>query len=155
MFIQADGRGAMRWKALGVATLMHAAGADVSKSAAGRCGGEAIWLPTALLPRFGVEWAARADDHIAARFEIDSTAIELHLSLDNEGHPTSVVFDRWGDPDRSGVFGWHRFGGDITAHQTFNGLTVPGEGSWGWHHGTGRWHEGEFFRCRITDHHPQ
>ena len=145
-----DGRAAVRWKVLGVATVMRASGADVAESAAGRCGGEAMWLPTTLLPRFNVAWSVRAMDHLVARFDVDTTPIELHLRVDSEGRPTSVVFERWGDPDGSDTFGWHRFGGDITAHQTFNGLTVPSAGNWGWHHGTDRWDDGRFFRCRIT-----
>jgi hypothetical protein len=146
-----DGRGAMRWKACGVVTVMHADGGDIATSAAGRCGGEAIWLPSALLPRFCVDWSAVSDNHIVATFKVDTTPIELHLRIDDQGLVTSVGFERWGDPDRSGTFGWHHFGGDITAHRTFDGLTVPSEGSWGWHHGTDRWAGGEFFRCRITD----
>lgn len=147
------GRGSMRWKLLGLATVMRADGTDVSTSAAGRCGGEALWLPTALLPRSGVRWSAVADDHIVANVQVDTTGLELHLHIDDCGRPTSVAFERWGDPDQTGTFGWHTFGGDITDHQTFNGVTVPSAGAWGWHHGTDRWEVGEFFRCRITDLH--
>jgi hypothetical protein len=49
-----DGAGGMDWKLAGLVTVAHAHGADVSRSAAGRAAAEAIWLPTALLPRFGV-----------------------------------------------------------------------------------------------------
>ncbi len=42
------------------------------------------------------------------------------------------------------------FGGEITDHRVFDGLTVPNAGNWGWFYGTERWHDGEFFRCRIT-----
>lgn len=145
-----DGHGAMRWKLFGLATVMRAEGSDVARSAAGRCGGEGVWLPTTLLPRFGVGWTAESDDHIVARFDLDTTPIEIHLHLDERGLPTSVVLDRWGDPDQTGTFGWHPFGGSITDHRAFRGITVPGAGSWGWHHGTERWPAGEFFRCRIT-----
>jgi hypothetical protein len=48
-----DGQGRMDWKLLGLVTVAHADGQDVSRSAAGRAGAEAVWLPTALLPRFG------------------------------------------------------------------------------------------------------
>jgi hypothetical protein len=150
-----DGRGAMQWKLLGLATVMRAEDGDVAKSAAGRCGGEALWLPTALLPRFDVRWSAESSDHIVASFDLDATPLEIHLRIDERGLPTTVVLDRWGDPDRTGSFGWHRFGGTITDHQTSNGITVPSTGSWGWHHGTDRWSVGEFFRCRVTAHLPR
>ena len=145
-----DERGEMRWKLLGLATVMRADGPDISKAAAGRCGGEGVWLPSALLPRFGVRWSAPDDDHIVATFSVGTTPIELHLRIDDTGRVVSVVFDRWGDPDQTGTFGWHPFGGDITDHQTFAGLAVPNQGSWGWFYGTDRWPDGEFFRCRIT-----
>jgi len=54
----ADGAGAMQWKLAGLVTVAAGAGPDVSGSAAGRAGAEGIWLPTALLPRFGVRWSA-------------------------------------------------------------------------------------------------
>ena len=57
-----DGAGAMRWKLAGLVTVAAGEGADISRSAAGRAGAEGIWLPTALLPRFGVRWSAPAGD---------------------------------------------------------------------------------------------
>jgi len=37
------------------------------------------------------------------------------------------------------------------ANTTFNGITIPDAGRLGWHYGTDRWSEGQFFRYRITD----
>ena len=119
----ADGHGAMEWMLLGRFPVMTADGPDVSTSAAGRAGGEAVWLPTALLPRAGVHWSAVADDHIVAGFRVGPTPIELHLRIDGDGHVRSVVFDRWGDPAQTGRFGWHPFGGEVTG-QTL-GLVGP------------------------------
>jgi hypothetical protein len=48
-----DGAGAMAWKLAGLVTVAAGEGPDVARSAAGRAGAEGIWLPTALLPRFG------------------------------------------------------------------------------------------------------
>jgi len=45
-----DGAGVIDWKLAGLVTVAHGEGPDVSRSAAGRAGAEAIWLPTALLP---------------------------------------------------------------------------------------------------------
>jgi hypothetical protein len=67
------------------------------------------WLPTALLPRFGVSWSAQATDRITAAFAVGETPVELHLRLGPSGRVSSLAFDRWGDPDGHG-FGWHRFG---------------------------------------------
>jgi hypothetical protein len=59
-----DGRGAMNWSLLGLIPVVRADGGDVSRSAAGRGSGEAVWVPTALLPRFGVTWTVADDLHL-------------------------------------------------------------------------------------------
>ena len=61
-----DGQGELRWKLLGVVPVTQAEGPDVARSAVGRAAGEAMWLPPALLPRFGVEWQATDDRHVMA-----------------------------------------------------------------------------------------
>jgi hypothetical protein len=98
-----DGRGQLRWKLLGLVPVMRADGPDVARSAVGRAAGEAMWLPTALLPRFGVQWEAADDQHITARFSLDGSEVDLHYTLAEDGRIRSVVFDWWGDPDRSGA----------------------------------------------------
>jgi len=146
-----DGRGEMRWKLLGLIPLMHTDGPDVSRSAAARAAAEAIWVPTALLPRFGVEWSAADDEHLTARYRVDAVEIEVHYLLDGAGRLRSVVFDRWGDPDGAGTWGMHPFGGEVTAWATFDGLTIPSAGRFGWFFGTDHCDRGEFFRYRITE----
>jgi hypothetical protein len=146
-----DGAGALEWKLAGLVTVARAEGADVARSAAGRAGAEGIWLPTALLPRFGVRWAAPAADRVTAAFTVGEAPLELELRLDAAGRVVSLAFDRWGDPGGDGAFGWHRFGGEVTGHASFGGLTIPSAGRLGWFWGTDRWEEGEFFRYRITE----
>jgi hypothetical protein len=145
-----DGAGLLDWKLAGLVTVAHAEGPDVSRSAAGRAGGEGIWLPTALLPRFGVHWSAPAGDRVTAAFAVGETPLELELRLDPSGRIASLGFQRWGDPAGDGRFGWHPFGGEITGYASFAGLTIPGAGRLGWFWGTDRWAQGEFFRYRIT-----
>jgi hypothetical protein len=112
------------WKLAGLVTVAHAQGPDVARSAAGRAGAEAVWLPTALLPRFGVRWTAESVDQVTAAFRIGDTPVGLRLRLDAAGRIASLVFDRWGDPDNRGSFGWHRFGGEFTGYGSFHGLTT-------------------------------
>lgn len=145
-----DGVGAMHWKLLGLLGVMDADGPDVGRSAAGRAGAEALWLPTVLLPRFGTTWEAIDDRSITARFSVDDTPIALHHTIDDAGRVTASVFDRWGDPDRTGTFGWHPCGGTVAGWGTFDGMTIPTAGSFGWGYGTDRWEDGEFFRYRLT-----
>jgi hypothetical protein len=146
-----DGQGGMEWKLAGLLTVAHADGPDVSRSAAERAGAEAVWLPTALRPELGVEWSAKGDDLICARFAVDGRPVALTLRLNQDGRVASFWLDRWGDPDRTGSWAAHRFGGEFTEQTRFGGLTIPSEGRIGWHFGTDRWADGEFFRFRMTE----
>jgi hypothetical protein len=146
-----DGAGGMDWKLAGVLTVAHADGPDVARSAAGRAAAEGMWVPTALLPRFRVRWSADGPDEVRAAYRIGDVPVELRYRLGGDGRIVSFVFDRWGDPDGTGTFGWHPFGGEVTGHRTFDGVTIPSAGRVGWFFGTDRWPGGAFFRYRITD----
>ena len=147
----ADGEGEMRWKLLGLLPVVRASGPDVSRSAVGRVAGEAAWLPTTLLPRFGVRWAADDDRRLTACFQLDAYDLEFHYLLDDQARVQACWFERWGDPDRTGKYALAPFGMEATAHRTFSGLTIPSAGRAGWHYGTDRWPDGVFFQYRITD----
>lgn len=149
-----DGVGEMRWRLGGVVTVAHGEGPDVSLSAAGRVAGEAIWSPTSLLPRMGVRWTEDGPDRVSLHYSLGPHPMTVTYQLLEDGRIGSLVFDRWGDPDDTGRWGWHRFGGEITGHTRFGGLTVPSQGRMGWHFGTDRWPDGEFFRFRISHLHP-
>ena len=148
-----DGVGAMDWKLLGLVTVAHAAGPDFARSAAGRAGVEGMWVPTALLPRLGVRWSADGPDQLTVRHQLGETPVEVHYRLDGAGRLRSFMLDRWGDPDGTGSFGWHRFGGEVTGYRCFDGVTIPAAARAGWFFGTDRWPDGEFIRYRITDLH--
>jgi hypothetical protein len=147
----AAGEGGMDWKLGGLIRVQHAEGPDVSRSSAERAAGEAIWLPTALLPRFGVQWSVEDDHTITAAFDVDGRRVKVEYHLDEHWRVRSLLFERWGDPCNNGTFGLYPFGGDMTNHETFGGLTVPSAGSVGWFYGSDRWGEGEFFRYRIVE----
>jgi hypothetical protein len=149
----ADGRGAMQWKLLDLIRLIHAEGPDVSRSSAGRAAAEAVWVPTALLPRFGVTWEAADSHHLTASYRLDDVDLELYYTLDDDARVRSVALDRWGDPESTGTFGLHRFGHEMTRYSTFDGVMIPSAGRAGWFYGTDRWSEGEFFRYQVTDFH--
>ena len=93
-----QGTGGMDWKLAGLLHVAHAEGPDVSRSTAGRGGAEAIWLPTAMLPRHGVRWTARDDTHITAHHQVDQTPLDVQYTLRPDGSIQSLVFDRWGTP---------------------------------------------------------
>lgn len=98
-----------------------------------------------------MRWPAQDAHHITAHHEVADVPIDAAYELGEAGQVRSIAFDPWGDPDRTGAWDWHRFGGTFTSQATFAGLTIPSVGRLGWHHGTERWCSGEFFRYRITD----
>ena len=69
----------MDWKLARASPVRYAKLPDASRAIAERAGAEAFWLPTALLPRFGVTWSASDDTNITADFEVD-------------GHPMTVDY---------------------------------------------------------------
>jgi hypothetical protein len=145
-----DGHGGMDWKLARLIRVAHAEGPDVSRAAAERAGAEAIWLPTALLPRFGVEWRAIDDTHLEAHLDVDGHPVDVHYEIDDHGRITSLVFDRWHEPETGTAWSAVPCGGTVTAYRTFDGLTIPSAGNFGWFYGTDRWPIGEFFRYEIT-----
>jgi len=96
-------------------------------------------------------WSATDASHINACDHVEDKTVHVHYPFGDDGMIRSLVFDRWGDPDNTGTWGLRRFGGEITGCATFDGMTIPGSGRLGWHYGTDRWSEGEFFRYHITD----
>ncbi len=148
-----ENAGDMRWKLLGLLVVSSASGPDVTRSAAGREAGERFWLPTTLLPASGVEWWALDDAHPVARVRAASGPIDVRYEIDRAGQVQSLELSRWGDPDSTGTFGSHSFGGEMTEHQTFEGVTIPTRGAVGWHFRQPGWESGEFFRFQITDFH--
>ena len=145
-----EGRGSMQWKLLGLIPIVRAEGPDVSRSSAGRFGAEAMWVPTSLMPRFGVTWTSSDETSITAAFTKDDVDIALRVVLEQGGRIRSIRFDRWGDANNTGTFELAPFGVDVIGYGTFDGLRIPCAGRGGWFHGTERWDEGEFFRYEIT-----
>jgi hypothetical protein len=147
----ASGLGAMRWKLVGLIQVVQAEGPDVARSSAARAGAEAVWVPTALLPRFGVNWTADDATHLTARYTVDNTPLAVRYELDDSAGIASAQVERWGDPNNTGSWALHSFGLEATARATFGGVTVPSQGRVGWFLRTEQWATGEFFRFALTE----
>lgn len=148
-----DGNGEMEWKLFGLVRLIHAEGPDVSRASAGRVAAEAVWLPTALLPRFGVTWHADDPHHVSARYRLDDTEVELRCTLDDQARVRAVDVDRWGRSGDDEAYGVHRFEHALTRYSTFEGVTIPSAGRATWFYGTEGSAPDEFFRYEIHDFH--
>lgn len=139
------------WRLFGAVRVVRAEGPDVAHSSAGRAGAEAVWVPTAVLPRFGVTWGEEDANHVTASYRLDGFEMELELTLDDEARVRSVALDRWGAPEREGFV---RFVHQLTRYSTFDGVTIPSAGRGGWFTGTDSWNDAEFFRYEITRYEP-
>lgn len=144
-----DGVGALDWRLLGIVPVVRDSSADISRSAAGRSQAEAIWLPS-ILASPETTWRAPDGEHADARVTIHGESTELELGIGPGGELQTLAMLRWGDPDQTGTHALRPFGGVIEEEGTFEGFTIPTKVRIGWHFGTPRWAEGEFFRGTVT-----
>ncbi|MDI5932826.1 hypothetical protein QLQ84_03405 [Halomonas sp. LN1S58] len=95
---------------------------------------EAVWCPTALLPRSGVMWSP-IDDHTAMATMTDrGTTVSLQFRFNDAGEVVGIY-----SPGRFGRFdGEYRrvpWEGHFRDYQVQGGMRVPGYGEVGWHDG--------------------
>ena len=145
-----EGRGRMRWRLADLVTLVDEDGPDVARSAAGRGGAEAIWVPGAVLPGPDVLWSALDDQDVRVRFAVGDVPLDLHYRLDEAGRLQAFRTMRWGDPDGTGRWAWHPFGGRVIAMRSFGSSVVPAVGAVGWYPDAPDARRREFFRFHIT-----
>lgn len=144
-----DGKGAQRWKLLGLIPVMSASGPDVARSTAGRMAAESMWMPSVLC-RNDVTWSVGEEEHPQATVEVQGFPSTLTMTVD-DGHLQSTEMVRWGDPG-DGTFRAVPFGAVVEAEQTFGGYTIPSRLRVGWYFGTDRFaSEGEFFRGVVDE----
>jgi len=145
-----DGEGEMRWKLFGLVPIMTASGPDITRSAAGRVAGEAMWLPSVLCTN-DVLWKAPTPSQLQARFTAHGETSDLEITVDGGGRPKTIKVARWGNPEK-GEFHYADFGVVVEGESTFGGYTIPTRLRAGWYFGTARFEsEGEFFRANITE----
>ncbi|MGD8491847.1 MAG: hypothetical protein PVI68_22775, partial [Anaerolineae bacterium] len=146
----ADGQGAMNWKLLGLIPVMTADGPDITRSAAGRVAGEAVWLPSVFCGD-GVTWTAADGARLQATLDAHGITADLELAIDEHGRLQSVQLPRWGNP-QGDAFHQIDFGALVEEEKTFGGYTIPTRLRAGWYFGSNRFEtEGEFFRATVDD----
>lgn len=127
-----DGRGEMRWWLLGVIPVAGRADADVTRSAAGRLGGEAVLLPSALLPQRGASWEGVDDRTARVRVDIGSEPVESTIRVARDGALERIVIRRWNGDVANGAVGYLPFIVDFEGERTFGGYTIPAVMAAGW-----------------------
>jgi len=126
-----QGEGAMRWWLYGVLPVVSASGPDVTRSAAGRLGGEAVFVPALLLPANGASWEAVDDETARVTLPVGSEPVSSTLTVDGDGRLQSVTIRRWrsdGDEAAYDRFVVDQFGKE----RTIDGVTLPTRFRAGW-----------------------
>jgi hypothetical protein len=139
-----DGHASMKGAVVGLVPVVNTAGTPTLASGAlQRYLGEAVWFPTALLPRQGVRWSSIDDDRARATISAGATTVSLECRFDGEGHMVSVFApDRFYDDGKSPPVPrpWE---GRNLAFGERDGMTVPTDSLVLW-----RMPEGEFVYWR-------
>lgn len=129
----ARGKGRLRWWVQGLLPVVNESGADVDRSAAGRVAGEAILLPSTLLPGRGVRWEAISETQARYTMQVGDERVPVTISVDAEGRLERVHIHRWHEDAGNGAAGYDAFVVDDFAHErSFDGYTIPTSFRAGW-----------------------
>jgi hypothetical protein len=116
-----------RFRILGLLPVARLGGdPDHARSAFGRYVAEAaFWTPAALLPGPGVEWSSVDED--TARVTIRHGGLEqsVDVTVDAEGRPVTVTFQRWSNANPEGVHRLQPFGGILSDFREVQGFRLP------------------------------
>ncbi|MGC9420242.1 MAG: DUF6544 family protein [Rhodovulum sp.] len=99
---------------------------DHTRSAFGRYVAEAsIWAPAALMPGPGVRWSAVDAD--TARVTISRGELEqaVDITVDAQGRPVEVSFQRWSDANPDKVHRLQPFGAVMSDFREVDGYRLP------------------------------
>lgn len=116
-----------RFRVLGLIPVGRLGGnEDHARSAFGRYVAESVfWAPAALLPGPGVIWTA-LDDH-SARVTVTQGSLsqEVDVTVDGEGRPLEVAFQRWSNANPDKVHRLQPFGGYLSDFREVDGYRLP------------------------------
>ncbi|PZR67390.1 MAG: hypothetical protein DLM63_06685, partial [Solirubrobacterales bacterium] len=79
-----DGKGAMRWKLLGLIPMLTADGPDISRAALGRVQIESLWLPTALVGPDST-WSSSDSTHVGVDLRLQGHVARVDLCIEPDG----------------------------------------------------------------------
>lgn len=140
-----------RFRLLGLIPVARTGGTpDHARSAFGRSAGEAVlWTPAAVLPGPGVTW--EAVDDTTARVTLRRGDLEqaVDVTVDPEGRPVEIRFQRWSDANPDKRFRLQPFGGRASDFRTVDGFRLPFRVEAGNQYGTDAYFP--FFVAEVTE----
>lgn len=125
------GEGSMRAAVASVVSVTNQHGTkEIAAAALQRFLAEAVWLPTALLPRDGLVWSAIDDDNARVTLTDGATTASLDVRFSANGEIESVSTMRYRDVNGTPVltpwFGTH------TDYIRLDGMMIPTKGEVSW-----------------------
>ncbi|WP_112323412.1 DUF6544 family protein [Oceanibium sediminis] len=116
-----------RFRIFGLVPVARAGGdVDHARSAFGRFVSEAvIWSPAAVLPGPGVTWEAVDDDTARVTLRRGQLAQAVDMTLDAEGRPRVVSFERWTNANPEKTFRLQPFGAVVSDFREVAGYRLP------------------------------
>ena len=140
------GTGSMTASALGVYPIVHqAATPPLNAGALHRFLGEAIWIPTALLPSSSVTWTARDDRSAMVTLRDAGNAVSLLFTFDGDGLITSISGERY--KEEGGAYSLQPWVIQCAEYRERDGMLIPLHAEVAWITG-GR--AEPYWRGRIT-----
>lgn len=126
------GEGSMHGALWGLITMVHQEGdPEIAAGSLSRYLAEAVWVPTALLPRHGVRWSEVDDSRATATLSAGGTTVSAEFRFGADGRIESVyVPDRLRDVDGEAVpTPWEGF---FRQYERREGVWIPISGDVSW-----------------------
>ena len=99
---------------------------DHSRASFGRYVAEAVfWTPAVLLPGEGIQWEPVNESTARVTVMHMGMAQAVDVTVDADGRPAKVVFQRWSDANPAKKFQLQPFGGYLSDYKEFGGFRLP------------------------------
>jgi len=143
-----NGRGSMLGRVAALITVVDVKNTrDMASGTLYRFLAEAVWLPTALLPSAGVQWATIGDSTARATLGTGETTVSLDFHFGSDGL-VERVYTPARRRDANGVAVPTPWEGRFARYETRHGFLIPIEGEVAWLLPSGR---ESYWRGRVTD----
>lgn len=98
---------------------------DHSRAAFGRCVAESVFWTPAVLLSDDVKWDRVDDDTVCFSITHHGISQSVEITIDDQGQPLSVAFQRWSNANPDQMYRFQPFGGILSEFREFQGFRVP------------------------------